>query len=284
MRTVRYVVVDVFTDQPLAGNQLAVFTDARGLSDAVMQALAREMNFSESVFVLPKERGGHARIRIFTRTRAARTAGHPVLGSAFVLAAPMQLEIIALETGAGIVPVALEREGARIVFGWMVQPTPKVTPVDDPGPLFAALEKSPGQSCRSSATISARNTSTSRCRLEPPWAAVTPDLRALASATAAGVNIFAGEGDQSRRRACSRRPTAWPRTPQPARPPVAAVRLLRHGRIAAGQTIVMDQGAELGRPSQLHARAHGTRDQIERVEVGGAAVVVAHGEFRLRGT
>ena len=282
MRTLRYVVVDVFTDRPLAGNQLAVFTDARGLSSDTMQALAREVNFSESVFVLPKERGGHARMRIFTPTRELPFAGHPVLGTAFVLAAPMQLQVITLETGAGNIGVALEREGPRIVFGWMVQPIPNVTSVDDPGPLFAALG------------VAGSILPVERYDLGPQHvfvaltspdavAAVRPDLRALASATDAGINVFAGEGERYKTRmfAPVHGVAEDPATGSAAGP--LAVHLLRHGRIASGQTIVIDQGAELGRPSQLHARAYGTKERIERVEVGGAAVVVAHGEFRLPG-
>src|ERR671937_323453 len=130
MPNLRYVVADVFTDTALAGNPVAVFTDARELDDATMQALAREMNLSESVFVLPPSEGGHARIRIFTPVTELPFAGHPVLGSAFVLGAPLQLGEIRLETDAGIVPISLEREGARIVFGWMQQPIPEHEPYD----------------------------------------------------------------------------------------------------------------------------------------------------------
>src|SRR6266576_7060785 len=128
--TLRYVVADVFTDVPLAGNQLAVFTDGRDVDDETMRKLAREMNFSETVFVVPPETGGHARIRIFTPTTELPFAGHPVLGSAFVLGAPLQLDVIRLETEAGVIPVALEREGARIVFGWMQQPIPNWKPFE----------------------------------------------------------------------------------------------------------------------------------------------------------
>src|SRR5437870_12179995 len=104
MPTHRYVVVDVFTDTALTGNQLAVFTDGRGLDDATMQALAREMNFSETVFVLPPSEGGHARIRIFTPVTEFPFAGHPVLGYAFVLAAPLQRGDVRLRAGAGLGP------------------------------------------------------------------------------------------------------------------------------------------------------------------------------------
>ncbi len=90
MAAYRYVVADVFTRTPLTGNQLAVFTDARGLDDGTMQALALELGFSETVFVLPPEKGGTARMRIFNPKEEMPFAGHPVLGTAFVLGAPLQ--------------------------------------------------------------------------------------------------------------------------------------------------------------------------------------------------
>src|SRR5260221_2651164 len=140
MRSFRYVVCDVFTDVPLAGNQLAVFTDARDLDPLTMQSLAREMNFAETVFVLPpSSRDADVRIRIFTPALELPFAGHPTLGSAFVLGGPLQKIVIRLETGAGIVPVALEREGAKIVFGRMEQPVPVWETVADPAPILAAL-------------------------------------------------------------------------------------------------------------------------------------------------
>src|SRR5256714_2066707 len=139
MPSLRYVIADVFTDTPLTGNQLAVFTDGREVDDATMQNLAREMNLSETVFVLPAEAGGHARIRIFTPAAELPFAGHPTLGTAFVLAQPMQLVEIRLETGAGTVPVTLEREGVRIVFGRMVQPIPTWEPFADEEALLAAV-------------------------------------------------------------------------------------------------------------------------------------------------
>src|SRR5207253_4635413 len=121
------------------GNQLAVFTDGRELADETMQALAREMNFSETVFVLPPEADGHARIRIFTPASELPFAGHPILGTAFVLAQPLQLEEIRLETGSGVVPVRLEREGARIIFGRMAQPIPTWQHYADEAGLLAAV-------------------------------------------------------------------------------------------------------------------------------------------------
>ena len=89
MATYRYVVADVFTDTPLEGNQLAVFTDAREIPEEQLQRLAKEMNYSETVFVYTPEADGHARIRIFTPTSELPFAGHPVLGTAFVLGGPL---------------------------------------------------------------------------------------------------------------------------------------------------------------------------------------------------
>src|SRR5438477_10753724 len=112
-----YVVVDVFTDRPLEGNQLGVFTDARPLGPDQMQRLAREMNFAECTFVLPAERGGDARVRIFTPANELPFAGHPVLGTAFAIGEQKGIDVVRLETGLGVVPIELRREGGRIVFG-----------------------------------------------------------------------------------------------------------------------------------------------------------------------
>ena len=140
MPSYRYVVVDVFTVEPLKGNALAVFTDARDIPDEQLQPLAREMNFSETVFVYPPEADGHARVRIFTPTVELRFAGHPILGTAFVLAAPLQLGELRLEAGAGTIPVKVERdETGRIVFGRMEQPLPSVEPYEDEAELLEAL-------------------------------------------------------------------------------------------------------------------------------------------------
>jgi trans-2,3-dihydro-3-hydroxyanthranilate isomerase len=91
MARFRYVVCDVFTDEPLAGNQLAVFTDARGIPEEKLQSLAREMNFSETTFVYPPLDDGHVFMRIFTPTTEIPFPGHPTLGTSFVLAGPVQL-------------------------------------------------------------------------------------------------------------------------------------------------------------------------------------------------
>src|SRR5207237_7613091 len=115
------------------------FTDASAIPEELLQPLALELGLSETVFVLRAQRDGDVRIRIFTPTTELPFAGHPVLGSAFVLGLPLQRTTIRLETGAGTIPVDLEREGARIVFGRMEQAIPVREPVEREAELLAAL-------------------------------------------------------------------------------------------------------------------------------------------------
>jgi trans-2,3-dihydro-3-hydroxyanthranilate isomerase len=276
----RYVMCDVFTDRPLTGNQLAVFTDARAIPEALLPQLAREMNFSETVFVLPPAAGGHARIRIFTPGTELPFAGHPVLGSAFVLAAPLQLETILLETGIGPVPVALQREGPRIVFGRMTQPLPKVEAVPEASEILRALGVARAALPVERYVNGPRHV---MVNVETPAqvAQLTPDLAALARATPDGVSCFAGASRRWKTRmfAPGHGISEDPATGSAAGP--LACHLLRHGRLASGEEIEIAQGAEIGRPSTLYARATGTPEALERVEVGGSAVTVARGEFRL---
>jgi trans-2,3-dihydro-3-hydroxyanthranilate isomerase len=275
----RYVIADVFTDTPLAGNGLAVFTDARELPDQQLQPLARELNLSETVFVYPAEGDGHARIRIFTPASELPFAGHPTLGTAFVLAAPLQLQEIKLETGVGVVPVRLERDGPRIVFGWMSQPVPTVEPFSETSNIFEALGVE-----RSELPVELYDNGLRFVYValgsEEDVAAVAPDLSRLGRFPAVlGFNCFAGSGTRWKTRmfAPGGGVPEDPATGSAAGP--LAVHLARHGKIEFGDEIQISQGAEIGRPSTLHARVEGSAEQVERVEVGGSAVVVARGEF-----
>jgi trans-2,3-dihydro-3-hydroxyanthranilate isomerase len=281
VRRFRYVVCDVFTDTPLSGNQLAVFTDARDLTSEEMQDLAREMNFSESVFVLPPSSSdADVRIRIFTPALELPFAGHPTLGTAFVLGIPLQKIEIRLEMGAGIVPVQLEREGAKLVYGSMEQPIPTWEPADEPDEILAALG------------VPSSGLPIERYELGPGHvfvelvsagdvAALEPDLGALERATSDGVNCFARDGARWKTRmfAPAHGVAEDAATGSAAGP--LAIHLARHGRIAFGDQIEISQGVEIGRPSQLFAQAEGTAERIDRVTVGGSAVVVARGECSL---
>jgi trans-2,3-dihydro-3-hydroxyanthranilate isomerase len=278
--SLRYVVVDVFTDRALSGNPLAVFTDARGLDSGTMQALALEIGFSETVFVLPAEGEGTARVRIFTPASELPFAGHPILGAAWVLAVPLQRAVVELEVGQRVVPVTIERdESGALVFGRMVQPVPTVEAYAGAEALLAALgvsasllpvERYDNGPLHTFVVLESREA----------VAALDPDLVALRRL---GVNpsCVAGEGAswKSRMFAPALGVPEDPATGSAAGP--LACHLCRHGLVEWGTEIEISQGDEIGRPSTLYARAEGGAEGIERVEVGGSAVVVARGEFRL---
>jgi len=277
--TFRYVVVDVFTNQALAGNQLAVFTDAREIPEAQLQRLAKEMNFSETTFVYPPEDDGHVKMRIFTPISELPFAGHPTLGTAFVLAGPLQLLEIRIECLGGTVPVRVEREGARIVFGRMEQPLPTIAAFERADELQAVL------GVESELPVEVYDNGLRHVYVALPSAedvaALDPDQQRLGAVGAYGVNCFAGDGLRWKTRMFG--PGLGvaedPATGSAAGP--LALHLARHGRIAFGDEIEISQGAEIARPSTLYARADGTADAVERIEVGGSAVIVARGEFRL---
>jgi len=272
----RFVIADVFTDVPFAGNQLAVFTDAREIPEDRLQQLAREINFSETVFVYPAAGDGHARIRIFTPALELPFAGHPVLGTAFVLGGPLQLDELWLETGAGVVPVRLERDGSRIVFGWMRQPVVAAEEYERADDLLSLLgvEKSglPVELYR-------QGPGHVYIELDSPEAvaALLPDVDALLALSPYGTACFARDGESWKARVFvpAHGVLEDPATGSAAGP--LALHLARYGRIGYGDEIEIHQGVELGRPSTLHAVARSPED----VEVGGSAVIVARGDFRL---
>jgi trans-2,3-dihydro-3-hydroxyanthranilate isomerase len=279
MTALAYTILDVFTDTPLEGNAVAVFTDANSLDESTMQRLARELNLSETVFALQPREGGDARIRIFTPNSELPFAGHPTLGSAFVLAG--EREQIAIETGAGIVPLTLERAGGRIVFGRMSQPLPTIAPFDSGPELFAALAVA-----RSllplEVYLNGPRTVMVGLADELAVAALAPNMQALIP-LAANICCFAPMA-RGRWKVRVFGPALGvpedPATGSAAGP--LALHLARHGAIPYGQEVEIRQGAEILRPSVLHARVEGSHEQVERIEVGGAAVIVAHGEFELR--
>jgi trans-2,3-dihydro-3-hydroxyanthranilate isomerase len=206
-------------------------------------------------------------------------AGHPVLGTAFVLAAPLQLGEIRLETGAGVVPVTLEREGARISFGWMRQPIPEVEPFRQAADVEALL----GVQSQLPVELYHQGPGFAYFVLESTAAvaALEPDFGALGKITDYGISCVAGSGKKWKTRMFA--PTSGvpedPATGSAAGP--LALHLARHGRIAFGEEIEISQGDEIGRPSKLYARVTGSAEKVDTIEVGGSAVVVARGEFRL---
>jgi trans-2,3-dihydro-3-hydroxyanthranilate isomerase len=276
MSMFRYVIADVFTDVPFAGNQLAVFTDARAIPEERLQPLAREINFSETVFVYPAAGDGHARMRIFTPAVELPFAGHPVLGTAFVLGGPLQLEELWLETGAGVVPVRLERDGSRIAFGWMRQPSFSFEPYDRAAELLAVLGV---EELGLPVELYRQGPGHVMVELGSPEAvaALRPNADALLAANPYGTDCFARDGESWKSRVFVPGHGVLEDAATGSAAGPLALHLARHGRIGFGDEIVIHQGLEIGRPSTLHAVAR----SAEEVEVGGSAVVVAHGEFRL---
>jgi trans-2,3-dihydro-3-hydroxyanthranilate isomerase len=275
-----YVIADVFTDTPLEGNPVAVFTDAGGLSSELMQRIAREMNLSETVFVLPGDGDADARIRIFTPSTELPFAGHPTLGTALILGEPTGKDMITLATGAGLVPVRFERADGRITAGRMRQPIPTWEPYEHADRLLEALGVSASQLPVEAYRNGPRHVFVVLTS-EQAVAALEPDMTTLGKLPDIGVSCIAGSGTRwkSRMFAPAYGVAEDPATGSAAGP--LALHLARHGRIAFGQEIEIHQGAEIGRPSTLYARVEGTGDQVETVEVAGSAVVVANGELRV---
>jgi trans-2,3-dihydro-3-hydroxyanthranilate isomerase len=275
-----YVVADVFTDVPLQGNPVAVFEDADGMSAELMQRVARELNLSETVFVLPGGHDADAHVRIFTPSLEMPFAGHPVLGTAFVLGQGLGSDSVRLRTGAGVVTVSLTRADGRVVFGEMVQPVPTWAAFDRAAEVLAAIGVP-----RSDLPVEVYDNGPRHTYVRLPdeatVTALAPDIGALGRLGAVGVSCFAAEGARVKTRMFG--PGLGvaedPATGSAAGP--LAVHLARHGVVGFGERVEIRQGAEIGRPSTLYAEAHGSPERIERVLVGGSAVIVASGEYQL---
>lgn len=285
-----YTIVDVFTDVPLAGNQLAVFTEGEAVPSRLMQAAARELHLSDTVFMLPGDDEADAAIRIFTTFHELPFAGHAVLGCAFIVGEREDLATVRLRTtGAGVIPVRLTREHGEIVSGEMEHPLPTVRAFERERELLDALGAS-----RPVLPIEIYSNGPLHVMVglaEPQQvAALTPDMAALAALGPIGIGCFApldpeaGPGEHTRVKLRIFGPGAGinedPATGSAAGP--LALHLARHGWYTPGQTLTITQGAEIRRPSVLTARLEGNVGNPSTIAVGGGAVVVARGHFRLQ--
>jgi trans-2,3-dihydro-3-hydroxyanthranilate isomerase len=277
-------IVDVFTERPLAGNQLAVFEDAAGIPELLLQPLAQEIGYSETVFVYPGTEGADARIRIYTPTSEVPFAGHPVLGTAVVLASDLGVDRVILETGRGPVPVRLDRTPGRATRGAMEQPIPSFSLYDKADEFLGALGVD-----RSVLPVTVYDNGLQHVyvMLESPGdvAAIKPDFSALSDLAHSsgmplvGFNVFSGSDLvwKTRMFAPADDIAEDPATGSAAGP--LALHLARHGRIPWEAEIRISQGVEIGRPSELFARVWGDVDQATRIEVSGYAVPVGGGWF-----
>jgi trans-2,3-dihydro-3-hydroxyanthranilate isomerase len=307
MRKLAFLQLDVFTDTPFEGNQLAVFPDGGGLSAETMQAIAKEMNFAESTFILPAEGKGDVRMRIFTPSEELPMAGHPTIGSTFALAHLGTIargrEQFVFELGVGPTPVALEWGADGLSFAWMTQPRPQFgRSPSDLGDLAAALglglddlaEGPPPQEVSCGVPFLFVRLA-SRQAVD----AAEADRRALERFYGAHglgrlpVFIFSTEPSASRQ-ARSDDATCYSRMFAPglgivedpatggASGPLGAY-LVHHGVLTPeeGTRIVSLQGKKMGRPSWIHVDIGTSAGAIDRVRVGGRSVLVAEGQLRV---
>jgi trans-2,3-dihydro-3-hydroxyanthranilate isomerase len=275
-----YVIADVFTQEPLSGNPVAVFLDAANLSEQRMQELARELNLSETTFVVSAQHEGGAGIRAFTPVNELPFAGHPILGTAVVLSRQHDGDTMKLETAMGTIPFQLDRSQGRAVSASMHQPVPTWEPYAEREALLKALGLDDSVLPVEVYRNGPRHVYVG---LEdvPALSRVQPDQRALAEHLDVATNCFAGEGTHWRMRMFSPAyGVAEDAATGSAAGPLAA-HLARHDLVEFGQWIEILQGVEMGRPSLMRAKVNGSADHIESVEVAGFAVVVAEGRFDL---
>ena len=274
MRSLRYTLVDVFTSTPLEGNPLAVFTGGDGLDDATMQALAREMNLSETTFLQRATEGGTARLRIFTPRGEIPFGGHPVLGSAWVIARSTPISDIGFETGMGLIPVAIEREGGTLVGARMRQPDPLIGPADLD---VEALGRAIGVPLVGEPVKAANGLTHLLCPVADV-AAASPDLQALARYE--DIRTFylwaPPAGDTLRTRMFSPRIGIGEDAATGSSAGALGIHLLQSGVIGPGR-VTMLQGVELQRPSFIEVDVAPGAPPV----VGGQCAVVARGEFQL---
>lgn len=281
----RALLLDVFTDTRFTGNQLAVFVDGAEVPEELRQDVAREVGFSETVFVDPPSHptAGDARARIFTPAVELPFAGHPVLGTAIALAQHRGLPggtVVTLQCGVGPVPVELDGERRG---GWMRQPLPSVDPWPDVDGVLGALGIAAAHLV---APVEVYDNGPTHLVVAVDDLALvqraTPDpgrLAAVAGPTGTSLCCLTGRGaGRTRMFAPGAGITEDPATGSAAGP--VGVHLLRHGLLEPGSLLTLTQGVELQRPSTLHVRVEGMPGAIAAVGVGGSAVVVGELTFR----
>jgi trans-2,3-dihydro-3-hydroxyanthranilate isomerase len=296
MRRLYYHRVDVFTDRAFGGNPLAVFTNGRGVATETMQEIAKEFNLSETTFVLPPDDPRHDwRVRIFTPGRELPMAGHPTIGTSFVLAREHLIRrdgdetTITLEEGVGPVPVRIEFRGGEPVYAEMSQPLPTFGPRFD-GPHAVASMLSLGVddidtnlplevvSCGVPFLYVPLRSLDAARRARP-----RADLIEQTTGVPPEVFVFTREVEgtgstvHSRMFAPGMGITEDPATGGASGP--LGCYLVRHGVVACDDTaeIVSEQGIEMGRPSYIKIRIERSGSEIKGVKVGGQCHFMGEG-------
>lgn len=297
MRKFPYALVDVFTSRPLAGNQLAVFTHSRDLADADMQALAKETNLSETTFIVQRdpyvERERGMKVRIFTTTEELPFAGHPTLGTAAYLRTTSShpIQRVELELGVGKIPVTFEERESGPAFGEMRQRDPEFGQIHSREDVakMAGLDRDdfhdelPIQTVSTGMrfAIAPVRTMAAMRRLGERFSW----LRAheyLKQTDAKFIYFVCQETESDQARLHAR--MIFYNGEDPATGSAAgcaAAWMVKYDVAASDERVLIEQGIEMGRPSEIYVRAESQVDKIVNVRVGGHAVVVAHGEFQL---
>jgi trans-2,3-dihydro-3-hydroxyanthranilate isomerase len=298
--TYEFVQLDVFTRTPLTGNPLAVFTDATGLSDQQMQALAREMNLSETTFILPREREIEARegkrVRIFTVEEELPFAGHPTLGTALYLHNAAPSNEIFLDLNVGKIGVSFRSDSndrsdrvAGDVFGEMRQRDPEFGPTLPRDKIASVLQgggeqiasKSPSQIVSTGlpfAIVPIRDMK-SLANLKPDLGRVG----ALLEGTGAKFCYFiCPEEGENWRQVRARMFFYGGEDPATGSAAGCAVSwIVHHGLAESDEQILIRQGVEMRRPSEIFVRATREGEGATNIRVGGYAVEVLRGTVTL---
>ena len=279
-----YALVDVFTDRKFGGNQLAVFTDGRGIDGETMQAVARELLIAETTFVLPREKDGDHKVRIFTPGKELSFAGHPTVGTTWVLSGGID-GTLKLELGVGTIGVTV-KDG----FVEMEQPLPTFGPELETADVYPKLVAAIGVETVSGSPPTQVVSCGNRFLFVPMELRDVQNLVVNAEALgsllrevdAMGLYAFTVLGRvrpdshvHGRMFAPGVGIAEDPATGSAAGP--LGSYLVRYGLADPGQTIVAEQGFEIGRPSFLRIRIDGTRESITGVHVGGNVVDVGGG-------
>ena len=303
MPVLQYVHLDVFTDQPFTGNQLAVFLDAVEIDERHMQRIANEMAFPETTFVLPPEAPGtDARVRIFTPSRELPMAGHPTIGTTFALAGAGRLHAGADKTvlGFGIGPttVGLEWGQNGLRFAWMTQPNPTFGPVvADTVAVAAALGVQPGDLVSGNLPVQVASCGVpflyvplnSRAVVDAASVERATLRRLLRAVDLEELPVFVFSPEQADDDATVYSRMFAPSFGIPEDPatggasgPLGAY-LLRHHAVPAdiASRLVNLQGVRMGRPSRIHIALSNRAGVLEEIRVGGEAVVVGDGTIRI---
>ena len=294
-RRIPYVLLDVVTRRALEGNQLAVFIDARDLSGSEMQALARETNLSETTFILPRpadiQREQGVKVRIFTTTEELPFAGHPTLGTATVLRSMQKdpAEKIVLDLRAGKIPVTFSAGEGSLAFGEMRQPDPVAGMVHNREEVArvtglklqdfdAELPIQTFSTGLNFAIVPLRSLKVMRS-LDFTWSNVSQHL---SQTDAKFFYFFTRETVNPEGRLNAR--MIFYNGEDPATGSAAgctAAWMVQHRVAHSDERVMIEQGLEIKRPSEIYVRAALTGDKIDNVRVGGYCVEVARGEVLL---